>query len=249
MASTREPRSRLLDPLLGGRRLLLVAAATTEAQAVAHGVADDASDRRIAWEPIPLTDRVDLLVSGVGKSNASGATARSLDSARHGLVVSLGVGGALPAPGTEAYPHEIGDIVRCQHSVFADEGVHLPKDEWATMGERGFGPRQGLPDERSMEIPCDAQAIALLADRFPSIGSGATVSACSGSDTVAQAIAARTGCSVEAMEGAAVGLAVLRIDPSIPFLELRVISNRTGSDQRWNLRAALAGLSDLAAAL
>ncbi len=61
--------------------------------------------------------------------------------------------------------------------------------------------------------------------------------------------AARSGCTVEAMEGAAVGLAVLRSSPETPFVELRVISNSTGPDQRWDLPYALDRLTDLASAL
>ncbi len=239
--------SRLLDPLRSSGRILLVVAAPTEAKAVVEGITGIFPEHmRIAWEPLELDDRIDLLLSGVGKANASGATARALSESRHDLVVSLGIGGALPAASGE---HSLGEIIRCEQSVFADEGVQLPDGAWATMAERKFGPRQGLPDESSMAIDADARALRLLEAAFPKLGSAATVSACSGTDEAARSITERTGCTVEAMEGAAVGLSVLRTCPAIPFLELRVISNRTGHDQGWDLPLALRRLSELAAAL
>ncbi|MFI4855403.1 MAG: futalosine hydrolase [Phycisphaerales bacterium JB065] len=239
--------SRLLEPLRSGKRILLVVAAPTEATAVVHGVTGIRPEHpQIAWNPLELDERCDLLISGVGKANAAGATGRVLNESRHDLVISLGIGGALPAPQGE---HAIGDIVRCERSVFADEGVHLPDSGWATMADRKFGPRQGLTEEHSMAIDTDSRALELLERSFPALGSAATVSACSGTNEAARTIVARTGCTVEAMEGAAIGLSVLRTCPAIPFLELRVISNRTGDDQGWDLPLALRRLSELASAL
>jgi futalosine hydrolase len=59
----------------------------------------------------------------------------------------------------------------------------------------------------------------------------------------------RTGAVAEAMEGAAVALVAHRL--RIPMAEVRVVSNTTGSRPRqvWDLKGALARLSDLAAAL
>lgn len=252
MAEPSEHPRRLLDPVLDAQPLLLVIAAPAEARAVIRGVTGiNPADLRISWDPIELDQRVSLLLSGVGKSNAAGATAHALGRSRYGAIVSLGVGGALPkADGTRtpSFHHQIGDPVRCLQSVFGDEGVQTD-DGWQTMVQRGFGPRQGLADPDSMSIEADHWLVRLLEPTIPTIGRCATVSACSGSDELALRTAQRSGCTIEAMEGAAVGLAAQRVAPEIPFIELRVISNRTGSNPGWDLETALKGLSAIASVL
>ena len=252
MSNAADPPLRLLDPARAGGRILLVVAAPTEARAVVHGVTGiEPAAMRILWDPIELSDRVDLVVTGVGKANAAGGTARVLSPQGHTAVVALGVGGALPEPdGTNdlRFHLQVGDAVRCDRSVFADEGVENGSG-WQTMGQRGFGPRQGLTSEKEMAIDASSHLMTLLQPAVPRLAGCATVSTCSGTDSLAMRTAERSRCAVEAMEGAAVGLAVLRAAPQIPFIELRVISNQTGSDQRWDLPLALARLAEVASAL
>jgi futalosine hydrolase len=252
MPEPSDKHRRLLDPLLNAQPLLLVVAAPTEARAVIRGVTGiSPADLRIAWDPIELDDRVSILLSGVGKSNAAGATASALGRQRFGAIISLGVGGALPkteGTGSSDFHHQIGDSVRCLRSVFADEGVETD-DGWQTMAQRGFGPRQGMPGPESMSIEADHRLMQLLEAAIPDSGRCATVSTCSGTSQLARRTAQRSGCTIEAMEGAAVGLIVQRIAPEIPFLELRVISNRTGSDPGWDIETALRGLSAIASVL
>lgn len=252
MSNPAESPIRLLDPLLAGRPLLMVVAAPTEAKAIIRGVTgNEPQSAQICWQPVRLTDRVQVLISGVGKANAAGGTASALHILQPGAVISIGVGGELPVPGStpdERFGHTIGQAVRCTRSVFADEGVQAPSG-WQTMAERGFGPRQGLSDPNGMAINADDRLLRLLEQALPISGECATVSTCSGTDELALQTAARTACTIEAMEGAAVGLAVQRIAPQIPFLELRVISNRTGSDQAWDLPLALNTLAGVASVL
>jgi futalosine hydrolase len=252
MSHTAASKSRLLEPILKGHPILLVVAAPTEAKAVIRGVTTvEPKSAPISWQPVQLTDRVQILISGVGKANAAGGTASALHALQPGAVISLGIGGALPRPGTspgDRFEHAIGQAVRCTRSVFADEGVQTPGG-WQTMAERGFGPRQELPESQSMAVAADDRLLRLLEAALPSRGDCATVSTCSGTDAHAMQTAARSGCTIEAMEGAAVGLAVQRIAPQIPFIELRVISNRTGNDQAWDLPSALAALASVASVL
>lgn len=250
MNPSHENATRLLDPIRSARPILLVVAASTEARSVVAGVTGSRPEAlRVLWEPQQLDERVSLLLTGVGKANAAGAVGHALARETFGAIVSIGIGGALPTDESAAtYHHERGDIVRCERSVFADEGV-ISSSGWESMADRGFGPRIDLPESDSMAIDADARALDLLSERFPASGSAATVSTCSGTDEAAWATASRSGCTVEAMEGAAVGLVALRLAPEIPFVELRVISNRTGSDPRWDLPLALDRLAELATAL
>jgi futalosine hydrolase len=103
-----------------------------------------------------------------------------------------------------------------------------------------------MPDG-SVGADAHAGVVASLAGALAGSRTGviATVSTCSGTDARAAAIAQRTGAIAEAMEGAAVALAALRIGgPGFPVLEVRAISNTTGDRprQRWDLEAGFAGL-------
>ena len=72
----------------------------------------------------------------------------------------------------------------------------------------------------------------------------ATVATCSGTDDAAREVVIRTGALAEAMEGAAVVHAALRLD--LPGIELRSISNTTGDrgQQRWDLPRGLSALRE-----
>ncbi len=215
--------------IAAGRRTLLVVAAPSEAQAVLAGLGW-AGEVPPAWTLTPLNERFDLVISGVGKANAAGAVARTLDASRHAAVVNLGVAGSLPGASS---PPIVGLVVATA-SVFADDGVATPEG-FVTQAELGFPPSD-LP---GMNVPGDDALVATMRTLGGVAACIATVSTCSGTDARAADVARRTGAVAEAMEGAAAGLAARRI--GVPFVEVRAISNTTGdrASQRWDLRGAL----------
>jgi futalosine hydrolase len=75
----------------------------------------------------------------------------------------------------------------------------------------------------------------------------ATVATCSGTDALAVEVERRTGAIAEAMEGAAVVHAALRL--GLPGGEVRVISNSTGdrAKQQWDIARAFAAMHTLGA--
>lgn len=234
----------VLDATLAGRRALLVVAVEAEASALRRGLGlpDLASP---PWFRAELTERLDLVVSGVGKANAAGATARALDPVRHACAINLGVAGSLPRNG--APPLAIGALVAATRSVFADEGMAAP-DGFRSLAQMGFAPLPGAaPDGMGVDAHRPLlDAVAPLAD---AAGPIATVSTCAANDALARDVAARTGALAEAMEGAAVATVARAL--GAPFLELRAISNTTGDRDRqsWNIRAAFDALARLAPAL
>lgn len=219
----------------GSRRTLLALAAPSEARAALRvwRAPEILADR--AWELHRLTDRLDLVVTGISKANAAGAVARVLAPREHAAVLSLGVAGALPDSGLN-----IADVVLSESSVFADEGLQVPEG-FRDCAAVGFplGLRGGAAAPMNGEL---LEALRPLAD---AAGPIATVSTCSGTDGRAKAIRERTGALAEAMEGAAVGLVAERV--AVPFGEVRVISNTTGDrdQQVWDLPRALDALSRL----
>jgi len=218
-------------------------AAPAEARAVLSGVQCDWRLADLQWQLAELASGLDLVVTGVGKSNAAGAVARVLDPTRHRWVLSAGVCGSLPRL-DGAPPLGLRRAVASTDCRFADEG--LRSDEgFLSLAEMGFPPAPGLTGS----IPVDMDLrwrLSQIADESAPI---ATVSTCSGTDDLAMQVVGRTGAAAEAMEGAAVGLVAHRL--GVGFAELRVVSNTTGSRTRqvWDLAGALARLSDLASML
>lgn len=184
---------------------------------------------------MPVNDHFDLVLTGVGKVNAAAGVLSVIDTSCHSAVLSVGVAGSLPGSGLE-----IGQVVAATASVYADEGLETDGG-FQTLSQLGFppGPFSGE------SIPADPQLLPWLKQVADASGPIATVSTCSGTDARAAAVRARTGAIAEAMEGAAIGHALARRHPGLPFGELRAISNRTGrrDAQGWNLNLALARLS------
>jgi futalosine hydrolase len=214
--------------------LILAVAAPAEARAVLSAFDADPALADQQWQLHRVSDRVEILVTGVGKANAAGAIASVVSRERHVSVVSIGVAGALP--GGEV---SIGDLVVAQRSVYADEGVLTPEG-FSDCEAMGFalGPKTS-----GGAIEHDAKTVAALAQHADHVGVIATVSTCSGTDVGAQAVVERTGAIAEAMEGAALGQVASRL--GLVSAEVRAISNTTGDRDRqiWDLAAGLASVS------
>lgn len=212
-------------------------AAAAEARAVLAGFGID-RDALETWQHVTLTDRFELLLSGVGKANAAGSTARAIARLAPARILNLGVCGSLPHP----RPLLIGQSVLASRCLLADEGIETP-GAWIPLATAGFS--AAIDSDWLLTSEPFNRQLASFADRTGTI---ATVSSCSGTDARAAEIARRCESDglAEAMEGAAIGLAAARA--GIPFAELRVVSNRTGDreTQGWNLPVALERLEEIA---
>lgn len=193
------------------------------------------------WGSVQACDTFDVLRTGVGKANASGAVALHLKPGVHAAVISVGIAGALPKGEAAGASLEIGQSIAADEIVMADEGVRGPGG-FQNMASLGF-PAMPVPNGVSAVVP--AHVRDWLTKAAHGVGPIATVSVCSGTDELARDVALRTGARAEAMEGAGVALAALRL--GVPFGEVRVISNTTGNRDRqvWKLSAALEGLTAL----
>jgi futalosine hydrolase len=233
-------------------RCLLVIASGLEAGAVLRGLGGlgtaSAEVLLPAWRLIPVGERFDVVVTGVGKANAAAGVAQVLNPTRHTVVLSVGIGGALPS----ASPPAIGICVLGRESVYADEGVPMPDGSFSDIAALGFAPNAGTGAPASMGVAATARVAEALRPWCDREGVIATVSECSGTDARAAEVVRRTGADVEVMEGAAVGFTVARLGRDrVGFAEVRVVSNTTGNRdrQQWDFRAALARLERFAAVL
>jgi futalosine hydrolase len=182
---------------------------------------------------------VDVVVSGIGRTNAAAATtAALLEQGPYRGVLSVGIAGALPDASLQP-----GDVVVADACVYMEEGLSTP-DGFVDTAAMGFP----LGDFAGNRVPVDARLTRFLAGPLRR-GAIATVATCSGTDALADEVRRRTAALAEAMEGAAVVHAALRL--GIPGGEVRVISNSTGdrASQRWDMPRAVAALHALGAQL
>jgi futalosine hydrolase len=177
--------------------------------------------------PRVVADReLTLLCTGVGPVNAAFALTRFLADHKASAIVACGVGGAYPGSGLEP-----GDVVCAESEIYGDLGAES-LEGFLDMQALGFPVIDGDPPLFN-HLPVDL---------FPSERRApfVTCATCTGSDSRAAALAARTGGAVESMEGAAI-VHVARL-MGIKVGEVRGISNRAGDRDRagWRVREAAA---------
>jgi len=179
---------------------------------------------------------VEVVVAGIGRTNAAAATAQAIAIASasgrpFAAVVSAGIAGALP--GSNLSP---GTLVVADACVYAEEGIELPGG-FGDMRALGFP----LGDFEGNRVPVDGSLLRTFRALGP-VDAIATVATCSGTDAAAERVRLRTAAIAEAMEGAAVVHASRRA--GVPAIEIRAISNTTGdrSAQRWDIPRAFAAL-------
>lgn len=240
-------RRLLLTQNDGEKRWLVAVAAVLEAQAVIEGIGGHRPDAEpsIDWRPRQITGRFDVVITGVSKANAAGGVAMAYDPAQHMGVLSIGVGGALPGSGLD-----LGDVVLASRSIFADEGAITPSG-YEDIASMGFPPDQGI-GEGAMSVAISPSLLEALEPVAEAIGTVACVSTCSGTDEAAREVVRRTDAIVEAMEGAAAGLAARRVGGAASlFGEMRIISNTTGDRDRqmWRLTEAIDRLREVCSLL
>jgi futalosine hydrolase len=152
---------------------------------------------------------VSMIVTGIGSVNAAHAVTCELLRQRPEAIVVCGVGGAYPGAGLQ-----LGDVVSAEAEIYGDLGASSPAG-FLDMRAVGFPLTRGEPHLYN-EFPLLVFPVERRA-RF------VTVNTCSGIEAEAKELAARTGGSVENMEGAAVAhVAYLH---GVPAGEVRGISN------------------------
>jgi futalosine hydrolase len=209
-------------------RLLLVTAVEAEAEALRAGL-----------PPRAETD-VRVHVVGVGPAAAAAGTARLLALAEAADTPYRGVISAGIAGGFDGAP--LGATVLGTRSIAADLGAESPTG-FLTIDELGFG---------SNTHPADPALLATLRAALPSavVGDILTVTTVTGSAESAAALIARwPSARAETMEG--YGAACAAAGATVPFAELRTVSNPVGPRDRaaWRIGDALQALTTAAAAL
>jgi futalosine hydrolase len=178
-----------------------------------------------------LKPHLPVLVTGVGAVNAAIALTQFLE--RHGAhaILSCGIGGTYP-----------GAALQLATAVWAESECY---------GDLGAASAEGFLDMRALGFPLIAGGSPIynvlpvtLRPRDTNALPFVTVNTCTGSDSAAREIEARTGGAVETMEGAAIAhVAALY---GIPMGEIRGISNPAGNRDRnaWRVKEAAAAAQE-----
>lgn len=222
--------------------LALVCSVTLECARLRAALAD-AREVRIGRKPA-WTGRLDgagviLLPGGMGKTNAAHALTALLETRPVRGVIGFGIGGAYPGSGLS-----VGSVALATAAVYGDEGVQTPGG-WMTTEGIGIplwtARESRLFNEFALDPARVERARAALADAGFDVRMGpfVTVSACSGTAALGEAMAERVpGALCEGMEGAA--LAHVAAIYEVPLLELRAVSNLVEDRDlsRWRIREA-----------
>lgn len=170
-----------------------------------------------------------VLAGGVGRTNAAVSTTMAmLEHGPFDVILNVGIAGILPGNDLN-----IGDVVIADRCIYMEEGIQTPEG-FLTTESMGFP----LGDFTGNEVPVGKGLVERCPDQYRR-GPIATVATCSGTNEQAEKVHERTGALAEAMEGAAVVHAALRL--GTPGLEVRSMSNFTGhrANQQWDIQSAL----------
>ncbi|TYB35365.1 MAG: futalosine hydrolase [Flexistipes sinusarabici] len=174
-------------------------------------------------------NNIDVIITGIGKSNATFSSCISLVNSNYYTVYLLGICGAYRNSGLKP-----GDIVCITEDYFADEGLLNSDGEYKLLSEIGFA----INDRRNYsEFNC-AEGLKKV--------TGNTVSFLSGTDKTADLYQSKTKASVENMEGASIGMVCERLN--ISAYQVRAISNFCGDrkKQGWNIKNPVNALKKFA---
>jgi len=167
------------------------------------------------------------VATGCGPAAAAAGLALELGGAIPDRIVGIGIAGAYPSS-----PFHPPQVVRVESDGFIDLGAET-SDGFASLWNLGI-PDPGVPQRfQSQDAPFFAHLPAAR---------GATCSVCTGTSATA-AVRESTGAQIETMEGAAWALVSQR--RSIPFCQVRAISNAAGVRDRstWKIHEALTALA------
>ncbi|HEX2078198.1 MAG TPA: futalosine hydrolase [Longimicrobium sp.] len=195
--------------------------------------------RKPAWTGRLQGASVVLLPGGMGKTNAAHALTALLETQPVRGVIGFGIAGAYPGSGLG-----VGSIALATAAVYGDEGVQAPGG-W--MSTEGIGiPLWQAGGSRSFNaFPLDPALVGRARTALEGAGFDVrtgpfvTVSCCSGTAALGEAMAARVpGALCEGMEGAA--LAHVAAIYQVPLLEVRAVSNLVEDRDlsRWRIREA-----------
>lgn len=208
------------------RRVLVVTSVQAEREAVLRG--------------IEQTDRVEVLVAGVGLAQVTASTAVALSSGSYDLVINAGIAGGFSGK------TDIGSLVLSSEIIAADLGAETAQG-FCSLDELELGTSRIQADTESVSQIEQASHTKGISVK---IGPILTVSTVTGTQETADELIQRVPEAVaEGMEG--FGVATAARLKGVPVLEMRAVSNFVGPRNRaaWRIEEALFTLEKASSAL
>lgn len=177
-----------------------------------------------------------LLHTGIGPTSTAINLTRFLERETPRAILMIGCGGSYPHSGLK-----IGDLALATEEIFGDLGV-MTDQKFLPLDEMDIPitppPVQRVQLNSPLQKP-SAELLRTSIERTPiqlTCGPFVTVSTCSGQPQLSRDLESRTGGICENMEGAAAAQVCALYQ--VPFLELRGISNPTGTrdPEKWDLK-------------
>lgn len=172
-----------------------------------------------------------LAHSGIGLVNMAILTSQILNQYKPDFVVLVGCGGSYPNSGLSN-----GEIVLADCEIYGDLGVETDDEFLLLTGIASKSNNFNLRDVQQ-KFTFNKNIIDFIVKSIPEITVGpfVSVNCCSGTPELSQKMEQRTNGLCENMEGAAA--AQLCAEANIPMIELRGISNPTGTrdPEQWDL--------------
>lgn len=165
-----------------------------------------------------------VVVSGIGAVNAALSTQAALLEQPADLVLSVGIAGAYPNSGLT-----LTDVIVSSSLVYAGLGVQTGNQVQALTF--------AVAPDIFQILPAWHGAAAFAQAAYLEYGIIATLETVTTDLSRAAGIETQFSARAEAMEGAGVAQAALRL--GVPTLELRGISNMVGDRNNWRLQDAL----------
>ncbi|PLY02347.1 MAG: futalosine hydrolase [Desulfuromonas sp.] len=174
-----------------------------------------------------------LAHGGIGASTMAMSLTRILGVHRPAAIVLIGCGGSYPGSGLA-----IGDLALAEREIWGDIGV-TTADGFIPLEQLKLPQDKELTPLFRQDYHLDENLCRLARTALPTVRSGTfvTVNCCSGTPELSREFEHRCAGLCENMEGAAV--AQVCDEFSVPLLELRGISNPTGTRDpaQWDIRA------------
>jgi len=188
--------------------------------------------RQLETEPETIPHRVQLLHTGVGILQSVFQLQKEIYRQRPDIVIQAGIAGSF----SKEYAN--GSVVCIEADRVADEGVWENK-EWKSLGDMHFQDEDRFP---FLEGWLWHPYLSCREKTGLPVVKGLTVNQISTNPEQIQAFQKKYNAITESMEGASLHYTCLM--ETIPFLQLRSISNPVGerNKQNWDFGAAIAAL-------
>ena len=218
--------------------LLIIAAVPAETGLLRHQVENIHTASHAGYE---LTfgsihnQQILLAHSGVGQTAMALRLTRLLQQYSCTAVLLCGCGGSYPDSGLQN-----GDLALASAEIFGDLGV-ATAESFIPLSDLDIPQDRRLMPNLQQTFDLDNQLLRHARQQLPNAACGrfVTINCCSGYPQLSADLQQRSGGICENMEGAAA--AQVCAEFSVPLLELRGISNPTGSrdPQQWDIKAGV----------